>query len=33
MTEKIKLLEASLEIGGDGEIIKRPKTNLMNRGI
>lgn len=32
MIEKIKMLEASLEVG-DGEGIRRPRGNLMNRGI
>lgn len=32
MTEKIKLLEASI-IMGDGEVVKKSRGNLMNRGI
>lgn len=33
MNEKIKILEASLDMGGDGEIVKKSKGNLVNRGI
>lgn len=31
MVEKIKLLEATLEMDGDG--FRKPRGNLMNRGI
>jgi hypothetical protein len=32
MTEKLKILEASIE-SGEAEPVKKSKGNLMNRGI